>query len=202
MKKLITLIALATSGTALAGPVTMDFEDTLPTYFNLPSYSENGFTLTSDTPDSTLIDVNNIVRQNIGVFSGGTNSQTLFWGANGQTSTLGLTNDGGLRFDVLSIDASSVYNAAGVLTLTGTKYAGGGIVTEDIVLNGSLSTYAVTNMIGITDLEISFDGATYDAPYDLDNINMNVIPIPAAVWLFGSGLLGLAGWSRRRAATS
>ena len=31
-------------------------------------------------------------------------------------------------------------------------------------------------------------------------INVNVIPVPAAVWLFGSGLLGLVGVARRRKA--
>jgi len=27
---------------------------------------------------------------------------------------------------------------------------------------------------------------------------MSPVPVPAAVWLFGSGLLGLAGFARRR----
>lgn len=31
-----------------------------------------------------------------------------------------------------------------------------------------------------------------------DNVNLNVVPIPAAVWLFASGL-GMLGWVRRRA---
>ncbi|MGI9291993.1 MAG: hypothetical protein ACR2QG_12065, partial [Gammaproteobacteria bacterium] len=177
MNKLITLTALGLIGvgTAQAGPVTIDFEDTLPLYFNVPSYSEEGFTIASNTPDSTLIDVNNIVRQNIGIFSGGTNSQSIFWGANGENSTLTLTNDGGNRFSVFSIDASSLYNAAGVLTVSGTKYAGGATVTENIVLSDAISTYALTSMIGVTDMTISFDGATYFAPYDLDNINMSVV---------------------------
>jgi hypothetical protein len=47
-------------------------------------------------------------------------------------------------------------------------------------------------------LDISFDGATYFAPFDLDNIQMSVVPLPAGIWLFGSAMLGLAGWSRRR----
>ena len=32
----------------------------------------------------------------------------------------------------------------------------------------------------------------------LDNVMLNPIPVPAAVWLFGSGLLGLVGVARRR----
>ncbi len=27
---------------------------------------------------------------------------------------------------------------------------------------------------------------------------VNVVPVPAAVWLFGSGLIGLAGLARRK----
>ncbi len=33
---------------------------------------------------------------------------------------------------------------------------------------------------------------------DLNGYNPNPVPVPAAVWLFGSGLLGLAGASRRK----
>jgi hypothetical protein len=31
----------------------------------------------------------------------------------------------------------------------------------------------------------------------LDNVSVNAVPVPAAVWLFGSGLLGLIGVARR-----
>ena len=33
-----------------------------------------------------------------------------------------------------------------------------------------------------------------------DVINSPVVPVPAAVWLFGSGLLGLVGIARRKKA--
>jgi hypothetical protein len=32
----------------------------------------------------------------------------------------------------------------------------------------------------------------------IDNVNLSSIPIPSAVWLFGSGLLGLIGMARRK----
>ena len=38
----------------------------------------------------------------------------------------------------------------------------------------------------------------FDTDYwKLDNISVNIVPIPAAVWLFGSAL-GLLGWARQR----
>jgi hypothetical protein len=198
-KFLFTALLLTAGAVQAANPVTIDFDDTLPTYFGTTTHQEDGFTLTSNVPDGTLIDVNNIVRGNLGIFGGGTGSQSIFWGENGSISTLSLADDGGARFDLLSLDASSLYNAGGVLTLTGTK-AFGGTVQQNLNLNGSISTYNITGMDKIVALDISFDGTTYSAPFDLDNINMSVVPVPAAVWLFASAL-GFTGlWRRRRIA--
>jgi len=191
-----TALALLATGTAQAANVTVDFDSTLPTYVGLSSYSEDGFTLSSNVPDGTLIDDNNTVRANIGIFGGGTNSQSLFFGENGSNSVITVSNDNGYGFGLVSLDASSLYNFAGELTLTG-SLAQGGTVTQVLTLNSNISTYAIAGMTGLNGLTISFDGAAYSAPYDLDNIVMSVVPVPAAVWLFGSALAGM-GWFRRR----
>ena len=48
---------------------------------------------------------------------------------------------------------------------------------------------------------ITFDHAGGDnAGIILDNVSLSTIPLPAAVWLFGAGLVGLIGVARRRAA--
>jgi hypothetical protein len=197
MKVFFLIVLMTISGAANAGTVTIDFDDTLPTYFGLSSYQEDGFTLTSNVPDGTLIDINNVVRGNLGVFSGGTDSQSLFWGENGSESTISLAADSGLAFALQALDASSLGNLSGQVTLTGTV-SGGGSVQQVLNLNGALTTYNITGMTDLLALDISFDGATYFAPFDLDNIQMSVVPLPAGVWLFGSAMLGLAGWSRRR----
>ncbi len=36
----------------------------------------------------------------------------------------------------------------------------------------------------------------------LDNLEFSAVPVPAAVWLFGSALLGLLGWGKRRKAAA
>jgi hypothetical protein len=197
MRTLLFITLTAVAGLANAAPVTIDFDDTLPTYFGLSSYQEDGFTLTSNVPDGTLIDVNDVVRGNLGILSGGTSSQSLFWGENGSTSTISLAADNGANFDLLALDASSLANASGVLTLTGTL-SGGGTTQQVLNLDGNLTTYSVSGLTGLSALDISFDGSTSFAPFDLDNVQLSIVPLPAAVWLFASGLFGLAGWSRRR----
>ena len=36
------------------------------------------------------------------------------------------------------------------------------------------------------------------AVFSMDNLSVSTVPIPAAVWLFGSGLIGLVGFARRK----
>jgi hypothetical protein len=187
---------LLTAQTAGAASVTIDF-DAQPTFFGLSTHLEDGFTLTSNQPDGTLIDNNNLVRGGIGAPGTGSDSLALFWGANGAVSSLTLVNDLSLPFDLVSFEASSLYNPAGTLTLIGTL-AGGGVVNQLITLTSDLETYSVPGLTGLAALTFEYDGASFAAPYDIDNIQLNVVPIPGAVWLLGSALLLLGRRLRQR----
>jgi hypothetical protein len=76
----------------------------------------------------------------------------------------------------------------------------------------SFSDFAALAGLGATDpistLSISFfaQAQTTNYPYNnrsnatvwFDNVNVSAVPVPAAVWLFGSGLLGLLGLTRTK----
>lgn len=71
------------------------------------------------------------------------------------------------------------FTAATNVSLTGGRYFG----FEDIVFD---------------EIRLSIAHASNNA-FTLDNLEyVSVIPVPAAVWLFGSGLLGLIGLARRK----
>ncbi|MEJ2140292.1 MAG: VPLPA-CTERM sorting domain-containing protein [Gammaproteobacteria bacterium] len=85
-----------------------------------------------------------------------------------------------------SLAASSFFGATGYTV-------GGGIAA------GSVGTGDWLNLQSITFEVSSCCGDPYyieTLSLTVDNINASVVPIPAAVWLFGSALVGL-GWVRR-----
>ena len=113
--------------------------------------------------------------------------------------------------------------AADTITVDGTV-AGLGINTQVNLLSGSFTDWSFTNIAGVD----VFTGTGPDVKscfllcalgvdpftqfeffgFSLQSLNGNVIstdivntavPVPAAVWLFGSGLLGLVGVARRKA---
>jgi hypothetical protein len=81
--------------------------------------------------------------------------------------------------------ASSSYSTA---TLTGSALVGGGGTwTGTIVSAGNMSSLSF------------FDGIQYTEIFNITvTSTAAVVPVPAAVWLFGSGLLGLMGVTRRK----
>jgi hypothetical protein len=73
---------------------------------------------------------------------------------------------------------------------TGIVWVPGGYVSGS-ALSGT-STWS-----GTTFASLGMNPGTYVWTLPNDTFTLNIVPIPAAVWLFGSGL-GLLGWIRRR----
>lgn len=69
-----------------------------------------------------------------------------------------------------------------------------GIWFHAVVFDGLGAAYDLQNKL------TSFDYSR-QSWYDTSMKDTSVVPVPAAVWLFGSALLGLAGFSRRRKTT-
>ncbi len=105
---------------------------------------------------------------------------------------ISLADDLGRQFDLLALDASAVTNLTGQITVIGTKF-GGGTVSQTVSLTGSLATYNFSTMTDLASLAISFDGTSYYSPFDLDNIQLSVIPIPATP---SPRMTGRTAWGR------
>lgn len=59
---------------------------------------------------------------------------------------------------------------------------------------------AITSNTSFTATERTFRGTSNLAALSSLQITTTVVPVPAAVWLFGTGLLGMVGFSKRRTA--
>lgn len=71
-----------------------------------------------------------------------------------------------------------------------TSFDGG----EEKTLSWDISSLSGTNQLG----NLGFQVADFsEEPANCASVTVSAVPIPAALWLFGSGLLGLAGFRNR-----
>lgn len=103
----------------------------------------------------------------------------------------------------------------GDLTFDNNMDTGGGALIT-LNSNGTLNDFTYTAREGQLGALADFDsfftgftgantvkkggGTTYTIAGTWGALNVTTVPVPAAVWLFGSGLIGLAGVARRKAA--
>jgi len=110
-------------------------------------------------------------------------------------------------FNLLSLDLGeySSYSVNGSVTITG-FINGGGQVSTTLSIDDVFDGLGGVNDFQLITFDPSWRNLTRveldNAAYSLDNIqlDMNPVPVPAAVWLFGSGLFGLIGIARRKKA--
>jgi hypothetical protein len=92
------------------------------------------------------------------------------------------------------------YNGGLETLIISAEKLSGGTITKAVDVSGvSGNQWSVeSDFSEFTDIiSLSFEGASQSGFLFLDNIQTSVVPVPAAVWLFGSALAGL-GWLRRK----
>jgi hypothetical protein len=116
-----------------------------------------------------------------------------------------LTSDSSLSYTSLDILAASAFGVANSLGASGTF----GFLGGDVCCTGSYdpnSFQAVTNGGGLHYLTLwgaDYGGGTFLGNYTDSIVGMDIrlelseVPVPAAIYLFASSLLGLAAWRRR-----
>jgi len=109
-----------------------------------------------------------------------------------QTSTYVMEAISGDSFSLDSLDAISL--GSGIF-MTG-FYAAGGTVQFNVGYPAEWTSFDLdSSWNALERVEFSMGGDGFGA--SIDNLVVTAVPVPAAVWLFGSALAGL-GWMRRK----
>jgi hypothetical protein len=82
---------------------------------------------------------------------------------------------------------------------TDIQFSGGTSTPQTLSLSGTGNALLVSGHSNIPAGGFGGSGADNDS-FKIASLTTTVVPVPAAVWLFGSGLLGLVGVARRKAA--
>jgi len=80
----------------------------------------------------------------------------------------------------------------GIISSLGIYNPNGGLAGDPVIQDTAIFTFTGVN--GLTEDAINNISFQYGTDFD----EPNLVPVPAAVWLFGSGLLGLVGVARRK----
>ncbi len=132
-------------------------------------------------------------------------SGNLLFGASGF-----LASDSSLSYSGLNNLSASAFGVANSLGASGSI----GYLGKDVCCNGNYDPNSFMPVINGSGLQyLSLWGADYGGGNFLGSYNGSIVgidlrlelspvPVPAAIYLFGSALLGLAGWRRRSLVTS
>ena len=113
-----------------------------------------------------------------------------------------MTSSSGTLFSLTSFDgADGLFDVGGrTITVWGTRSTGGLVTAAFTTVANTFTTYNLSqNFNDLVSVEFRGFGPGDDI-MALDNINVQVVPLPAAAWLLGSGLLGLIAFARRKRA--
>ena len=188
MKKLvlmaIVLCGLLTAGNPAMATVALSFDPVDPVVSVGDSITVNLVVSGLESLDLSTYDLNVSYDSGILSFSGYALGSGL-GNSTGESFDIGLGDDGFGQINLCEIsmllDLNSQEDSFTLATLT----------FAVIALGSSSLTISVSELGDALGDSI--------ATCSIGSANVNVVPIPAAAWLFGSGLLGLAGLRKRLA---
>ncbi len=192
MMRIVAVCLLSIIGSAQAANITIDFEQFSGVVVDLQPVGtgialNDGFVM-SASGTIWLTEANGPSPRSI----------DIVLNSPGGTGDVTFSKADGSAFSLLSFDYAFAGPGNWPMTLSAVK-AGGEVVSLDpglIALDNSYATYTASSLF--TDIvSLNFLGDGDGPPMALDNINVSTVPVPAAVWLFGSALAGL-GWLRRK----
>jgi hypothetical protein len=197
----ITLVTVAgfLSAGAQAAPVTIDFEefnigDGGGSVFDTPILASQGYEFTGDGGPGGPFTSTEVMT---GTNTGGTNAYGGSLAAFGQDGfnvhvSVTLEKADGGAFAIQSLDLFMDTDPDGYMQTTG-FLAGGGFANLGVPVGTG-------DWLNLTSVRFFAEGNGFGFGFgtvELDNVVVSAVPIPAAVWLFGSALAGL-GWLRRK----
>jgi hypothetical protein len=128
---------------------------------------------------------------------------------NANDSSLALTTVNGSPFNLLALDFASRASGTGdnrsarFINVIGTASSGETVSFQTSALGDNFATaWLPTSFSGLTSVlfhpVVNQNSGILNYEFILDNISVSAVPLPAAVYLFGSGLLGLGGMAIRK----
>ena len=172
LKTAISLCLFWFSAQVLAAPITLTFDANVAA----PTYTEKGMTITA-TGDNT----------DVSVFG----AWQLFGSTGATAPSYSLTTSG--IFDLLSVDI--LHSDLGdPIVFNGYQNS---ILKATLTINADdYGFLSFSGFTGVDEVTVAVTGTFVDP--DFDDLTYQVVPVPAAVWLFGSGLLGLVSIAKRK----
>ncbi len=126
-----------------------------------------------------------------------TGNDAVVSGAYSLGSTLGfqMSRVDGMAFNV--VDFHAAYDIPALISdLTLSGYRNGALIQQ--ITTGTFSDTPALIPVNFPDIDLFRIETTSFDIFSIDNLGITAAPVPPAFYLFGSGLLGLIGISRRR----
>jgi len=195
MRSVFLIFLLLGSMATRATTITVDFEEP-----NFPNYSTGTNVISQGFEFSQSLDG---VGDEVWPFQYGSDSAGGLFYCPGCVATMQEVEGKTFSLHAMEVSMTSAFVGERSVILTGYFASGGSISTELTANTYSDSWFSYTFGSDWQNL-VSLEFGALDAPYSwtaigFDNIVVTAVPIPAAVWLFGSALAGL-GWMRRKTA--